>query len=177
MAARTAEDLIGYIPELRRFALQLTGNKSEADDLVQDVLARTLPRLDQYDPHGSFKAWLFTIMRNRFFDGHRRKRLFQTTSYRDDWHGRIEPPAQIDRLTVKALQAALRKLPPTSRDLLLAVALHGRSYEQLARDYQVPMGTIRSRLFRARAALMAELGWSGDDEPDGTGERAVSSPS
>lgn len=155
----TAEDVLLMVPDLRRYARQLAGDVSAADDLLQDTLLRTLSRLDQYKPTGSFKGWVFTIMKNQFLDERRRQKFRRAASFDEDTHAgaRTVNPSQVDSLVLKELRGALTRLPEQSRTLLLGVVLHGWSYEDAAERMGLPLGTVRSRLFRARAALLAQL--------------------
>ena len=82
----TAEDIVAHVPELRRYAWQLTRDNIHADDLLQETLTRALGKLDLYDPSGSFKGWLCTIMKNLFLDDRRRRQKWPS-----DWASRSAP--------------------------------------------------------------------------------------
>jgi RNA polymerase sigma-70 factor (ECF subfamily) len=155
--------LIHHIPDLRRFARSLERNRTAADDLVQETLERAIKKMHLYEPCGPFIGWLNTIMRNIFVDRVRRRKLVTGMSL-DDATPRHEPfqnENQVDRLILKELRVAVDTLPVEQRQVLLMIAVNGQSYEDAAQQLQVPLGTIRSRLFRARANLMQRI------DPDG----------
>lgn len=155
----TAEDIVIHIPELRRYARQLTRDNVHGDDLLQETLTRALRKLHMYDPSGSFKGWLSTIMKNLFLDERRRRQKWPTSSYVEQDHGgsrSIKPP-QIDRIVLAELNGAIARLPAAQREVLMGVIADGWSYEEAASRLGVAIGTVRSRLFRARSALMAML--------------------
>jgi RNA polymerase sigma-70 factor (ECF subfamily) len=159
-----AADLMTHLPNLRRYARRLTQNEDMANDLVQETLARALRNLDRYRPTGSLQGWLITIMKNQFRETRRRRVLDRVA----DPHqraaalalalpsGRLDAP-QDDHLLLRELADAIPRLPPFQRDVLVAVCLHGLSYEEASAKLGIPVGTIRSRLFRARAALQGLL--------------------
>lgn len=162
MMSPLEDRLIHHIPDLRRFARALERNRVAADDLVQETLERALRKLHLYEPSGPFIGWLTTIMRNLFVDRVRRRKLSAGPSL--DETPRHEPyqrENQIDRLVLKELRIAVGRLPIEQRQVLDMVALQGMSYEAAAERLGVPLGTIRSRLFRARASLLVKL------DPDG----------
>ena len=150
--------LIHHIPDLRRFARALERDRVAADDLVQETLERAIKKIHLYEPSGPFIGWLNTIMRNIFVDRVRRRKLNATMPL--DETPRTEPfqnENQLDRLVLKELKQAVEELPREQKQVLLMIALQGMSYEDAAERLAVPLGTIRSRLFRARANLMHKL--------------------
>ena len=152
------DQLIQHIPDLRRFARSLERNRVAADDLVQETLERAIKKMHLYEPSGPFIGWLNTIMRNIFVDRVRRRKLNASTSLEDA--PRNEPyqnENQVDRLVLKELRVAIDRLPTEQRQVLLMIALQGLSYEDAAQQLNVPLGTIRSRLFRARANLASKI--------------------
>jgi RNA polymerase sigma-70 factor (ECF subfamily) len=162
-----AADLMAHLPNLRRYARRLTENEDAANDLVQETLARALRNLDRYRPTGSLQGWLITIMKNQFRETRRRHVLDRAA----DPHRRAAALAravpagwldapQDDHLLLRELAAAIPRLPPFQRDVLVAVCFNGLSYEEASTRLGIPVGTIRSRLYRARAALQGLL------EPD-----------
>jgi RNA polymerase sigma-70 factor (ECF subfamily) len=159
----TADDIVLHVPELRRYARQLTRDNIAADDLLQETLTRALNKLHLYDPSGSFKGWLCTIMKNLFLDDRRRRQKWPACSFIEQEHGaaRFCRPEQIDRLILKELRGAIQQLPEAQRAVLVGVVAHGWSYEQASERLGVAIGTVRSRLFRARSALLQML-----DPPD-----------
>lgn len=170
----TADDIVLHVPELRRYARQLTRDNTAADDLLQETLARALNKLHLYDPSGSFKGWLCTIMKNLFLDDRRRRQKWPACSFIEQEHGatRFRKPEQVDRLVLKELRNAIQQLPEAQRAVLVGVVAHGWSYEQASERLGVAIGTVRSRLFRARSALMEML-----DPPEaGKAKRRVAKP-
>jgi RNA polymerase sigma-70 factor (ECF subfamily) len=152
------ELLIQHIPDLRRFARALERNRVAADDLVQETLERAIKKIHLYEPSGPFIGWLNTIMRNIFVDRVRRRKLNASTSLDDA--PRNEPyqnENQVDRLVLKELRVAVDQLPVEQKQVLMMIAVQGMSYEDAARRLDVPLGTIRSRLFRARANLQLRI--------------------
>ncbi|WP_313738847.1 sigma-70 family RNA polymerase sigma factor [Pseudomonas sp.] len=141
---------------LRRFAMGLTRHAASADDLVQATVERALSRRGQQRDPEQLRAWLFTIEYRLFLDGKRRERLHTRWLA---WFGRSEAehdgPADEPQASVLA-QADLRafaRLPSEQRALLLLVSVEGLSYKEAAQALDIPIGTVMSRLSRARAAL------------------------
>lgn len=150
--------LIQHIPDLRRFARSLERNRVAADDLVQETLERAIKKMHLYEPSGPFIGWLNTIMRNIFVDRVRRRKLNASASLDEvPQHEPYQNENQIDRLVLKELRIAVDRLPIEQKQVLMMIAVQGLSYEDAAQHLGVPLGTIRSRLFRARANLMVKL--------------------
>jgi RNA polymerase sigma-70 factor (ECF subfamily) len=150
------------LPRLRRYARALTGNRALSDDLVQDTLERAWTRLHLWRPGSDMRAWLFTIMHNVFVNGVRARRL-ETIPLEDEPSaseaaGRGTPE---DGLLMRDLQVALAQLPAEQREVLLLVALEGLRYEEIAEVLGVPVGTVMSRLSRARERLRTLLAGTG----------------
>lgn len=156
----TAEQLQAHIPRLRRYARALTGSREAADDLTQDTLERAwvkrhLWREQAGSPDGKLRAWLFAVMHNVFINGVKRARQFDSL---DKFAAaRPEPvsagaSAETDAVAAD-LQAALRRLPDEQREVLLLVGLEQLSYAEAAQALEVPIGTVMSRLSRARERL------------------------
>jgi RNA polymerase sigma-70 factor (ECF subfamily) len=148
--------MLNAIPHLRAFAISLTGNLERADDLVQSALMRGLENLDKFQPGTSMQAWLFTILRNQFYTDMRRSRREV-----DDPEGTLAGklaimPEQGARLDFTDMQVALAKLSVEQREALLLVGAEGASYEEAAQICGTNLGTIKSRINRARTRL-AEL--------------------
>ena len=148
--------MLAAIPHLRAFAISLTGSVTYADDLVQAALLRGLENLDRFQPGTSMQAWLFTILRNQFYTDLRRSRREV-----DDPEGALAGklavmPEQGARLDLTDMQAALARLSPEQREALLLVGAEGVSYEEAAQICGTNLGTIKSRINRARTRL-AEL--------------------
>ena len=149
--------MVACIPALRRYARGLTGNKDDADDLVQDALERAWSRFALWQRRGDLRAWLFSILHNRFVDRMRASRASPEEPMDEDG---IEVPVratQSDMLEVRDIGAALNRLAPDQREVLLLVAVEQMSYAQVADVLSVPVGTVMSRLSRAREQLRAAL--------------------
>ncbi len=148
------EDLVQHVTALRRYALLLIGEPTEADDLVQEALTRVLVHTRAWKPVRDLRAYLFTTLHNVFVDGHRRRRMLRDDIPVDSLAGRLAtPPSQMDRLELRDLAKALGKLPTEQRQVVLLIGLEGMSYRDAARVLGVPIGTVMSRLSRGREAL------------------------
>lgn len=144
--------IIEHIPRLRRYARALVGDRYAADDLVQDTLERAFVKLHLWRPGSDMRAWLFTIMHNVFVN--------QTRSRRPEVDLDIE---ELPAMTVKAIQServeladvekALHNIAPEQREVLLLVAVEQMTYGEAARTLSIPIGTVMSRLSRARERL------------------------
>ncbi|MGR3484584.1 MAG: RNA polymerase sigma factor [Paracoccaceae bacterium] len=157
------EELIDHLPALRAFALSLTRNSSQADDLVQDTVVKAWSNLDKYQVGTNLRAWLFTILRNTFYSG--RRKAQREVSDVDGIHtaGLSEKPAHDGRMQMTDFMKAFDKLPEEQREALIYVGAQGFSYEEAAAISGVAIGTIKSRANRGRAKL-AELLHLRDDE-------------
>jgi len=148
------EDVMACVPNLRRFARRLNPGAEPVDDLVQETLTRALGSLDRYQPTGDLKAWLFTIMKNYVRDLWRKQRNMATVSLTEsDLDTRSAAAPQTDRLLLRELATAIDRLPDHQRDVLIQISIDPTSYEATSTALGIPIGTVRSRLFRARNAL------------------------
>lgn len=141
------------IPRLRRYARALTGERGAADDLVQDTLERAWNKFHLWRRGSDLRAWLFTIMHNVFINQVRGRPAMAAVSLDD---AIMELPARlasVDRLEIRDLDAALVRLPGEQREVLLLIALEQLSYEETAKALGIPIGTVMSRLSRARERL------------------------
>lgn len=142
------------IPRLRRFALALARDRSMADDLVQDCLARALAAWGTRRNDDALRAWLFAILHNLWRSRvHRDAIRPDSRPWDEAGDGPGESGGQIERLQLRDLDAALGMLSEEHRALLLLIAVEGMSYEEAARIQGVPVGTVMSRLTRARERL------------------------
>ncbi len=154
-------DLIAeHIPRLRRYARALVGDRTRADDLVQDCLTRAWERLHLWQPGSDLRAWLFTIMHNLHVNDIRRRRNQPDFVPLDDDLDAPLPATQEDGLALRDLQAALAQLPLDQRAVVLLVGLEEMSYEQAAGTLGIPIGTVMSRLARGRERLRGLLSGS-----------------
>ncbi|HET6519367.1 MAG TPA: sigma-70 family RNA polymerase sigma factor [Geminicoccaceae bacterium] len=165
MANRAMIDgLAGHIAGLRRYALALSGgSRHEAEDLVQDTLARAIAAAHTFRPGADPRAWLFSIMHNAFVSGVRGRRMAEQ-ELDDDWPD-AAPPPQLLRLEARDVLAALALLPEPQRAALSLIALEEFSYEEAARVLGVPLGTLMSRLARGREALRRIVDGGGAPRP------------
>lgn len=148
--------LLGAVPSLRAFAISLSGNVDRADDLVQETLLRALANIDSFQPGTNMSAWLFTILRNHFRSEYRKRRREVEDSdghYADSLKSQ---PDQIGHVEFTEFRDALAQLPPDQREALVLVGASGFSYEEAANICGCAVGTIKSRVNRARSRL-AEL--------------------
>jgi RNA polymerase sigma-70 factor (ECF subfamily) len=146
------EQLIAFLPKMRIWALALTRNRAAADDLTQDVAAKALVAKDCFMPGTNFSAWVHRIMINHFISSVRNKREFT------DMETMPEQPvaaAHEDRTALRELSWALRRLPPDQREALFMIALQEIPYETAAERTGCAIGTLKSRVHRARLQLRA----------------------
>ncbi len=162
--------MLAAVPGLRAFAMSLSGKVDRADDLVQETLLRAIANINMFTPGTNMSAWLSTILRNLFrSEYHKRRREVEDAdgSYLETLKS---PPEQHSRLEFKELADALTKLPLNQREALLLVGASGFSYDEAAAICDVPAGTIKSRVNRARTRLaeMLVIDGPGKSGPDPT---------
>lgn len=144
---------IQHLPRLRRYARALTGDRSRADDLLQDTLERALIKFHLWRPGSDLRAWLFTIMHNVYINQLRAQSGGFAAAFDDE---ALQVPAQAahtDLLELRDLQAMLLRLPEAQREVLLLVGLEQLTYAETAGVLGIPVGTVMSRLSRARERL------------------------
>jgi RNA polymerase sigma factor (sigma-70 family) len=141
------------IPALRRYAYALLHDHAAADDLVQDTLERALSRWSLRRADGELRAWLFAILRNRHIDAYRQARRRGAEVEIDEDDHRETATRQETALEARDVLAALDQLPEEQKSLLLLIGVEDFSYEEAARIVGVPIGTVMSRLSRARQRL------------------------
>ncbi len=152
-----AQNLIAQLPALRRYATGLAGRASEADDLVQDCIERALRQPDSLREAHRMGAWLRSIVFNLYVDETRRwrnRRMVDVTDMQDDLA--LSAPAE-DRVGIRDFSNAMHSLSTEHRQILLLVGVEGLSYREVADELGVPVGTVMSRLARARERLRAAL--------------------
>ena len=160
--------LVASIPNLRAFAISLTGDPTMANDLVQETLLKAWANRDKFDPSTNIKAWLFTILRNTYFS-HLRKRHREVQDVDGAAAaGLASPPEQNGHMQMQDFKRALAKLSEDQREALLLVGAEGFSYEEAAAITGSAVGTVKSRVNRARARLaeLMSLGPGGDHDTD-----------
>jgi RNA polymerase sigma-70 factor, ECF subfamily len=146
------KQLLSLIPSLRAFARLLTRNPSEVDDLVQDTLVKAISNIHQFTPGTNLRAWLFTIERNTYYTAHQQRRR-QAAAPLDDNRGVSVSPNQEWSVRMSAVHDAVLQLPAEQREALLLVAGAGMTYDEAAEVCQCALGTIKSRINRARHRL------------------------
>jgi RNA polymerase sigma-70 factor, ECF subfamily len=150
------EAVLAAVPSLRAFAISLSGNVDRADDLVQETLLRALVNINSFEPGTNLSAWLFTILRNLFRSEYRKRRREVEDGDGTYAESLKSQPEQEARVEFREFRAALAKLPSDQREALILVGASGFSYEETAGICGCAVGTIKSRVNRARARL-AEL--------------------
>jgi RNA polymerase sigma-70 factor (ECF subfamily) len=147
-------ELVRWIPNLRAFALSLTQSAQHSDDLVQDTLVKALANLDKFQEGTNMRAWIFTILRNSFYNDIRYEKYHQTVPIDDMMSASFEVRATQDKyLEYKDVLRGLSFLVPEQREVLILIAAEGLSYEEAAAICGCPVGTVKSRLSRARQHL------------------------
>ena len=156
--------MLHAIPDLRAFAISLSGKVDRADDLVQETLLRAMANISSFQPGTNMSAWLTTILRNLFVSDYRKRRYEVQDTDGLHFDSLIAPPEQHSRLEFDEFREALARLPPDQREALLLVGACGFSYEEAATICESPVGTIKSRVNRARTHLSKLLGRQLDPE-------------
>ncbi|MDO9432710.1 MAG: sigma-70 family RNA polymerase sigma factor [Pseudomonadota bacterium] len=147
-------EVVAMIPALRAFAWSLSHNGSDADDLVQDTLIKAWTNRDKFEPGTNLRAWLFTILRNTYYTQVNRRRREVRDETGEYANTLSSPPTQDWSVAMRAMQAALARLPDEHREALILVGAAGLSYEEAAEICGCALGTIKSRVNRARARLL-----------------------
>ena len=163
-------ELLGAIPSLRAFAMSLSGNIDRADDLVQETLVKAWTNLGSFTEGTNMSAWLFTILRNIFYSEYRKRRREVA-----DPEGQIaarlaSAPSQNAHMDFLDFQEALQQLSPDQREALILVGASGMSYEEAADICGCAVGTMKSRVNRARNRLGQLLAMASEDDFGGEGQ-------
>ena len=161
-SAAAKAQLLAALPRLRAFALSFCGHPDQADDLVQETLVRAWANLGSFEPGSNMPGWLYTILRNQFYSGLRKRR-----NEVDDPDGLLAArlatlPAQEAHIHFQDFRRALFRLPPDQREALMLVGANGISYEEAAALCDCAVGTMKSRVNRARNRLAEMLSIQGD---------------
>ncbi|MEK1886496.1 MAG: RNA polymerase sigma factor [Phyllobacterium sp.] len=169
-------DLIASLPKLRAFAVSLIGNPDRADDLVQDTIMKAWAKQDSFEPGTNIKAWLFTILRNEFYSQMRKRGREVQDSDGTFTEQLSVHPAQYGSLDLQDFRKALDKLPDDQREAIILVGASGFSYEEAADICGCAVGTIKSRVSRARTRLqeLLEIQGEGDYGPDSIATQVTS---
>lgn len=172
-------ELVSYLPHLRAVARTLTGHRDRADDLVNDTILKALSAELQFKPGTHLKAWLMTILRNHYINGLRRTRIEVETIGEIPEGALPTAPNQENVVEVSEIAAALQQMSVEHREILVLVSAAGLSYEEAADVCGCAVGTIKSRLNRARAELkrvLAESRHRAGKVPDGASNNARRAP-
>jgi RNA polymerase sigma-70 factor, ECF subfamily len=158
------DGILASVPSLRSFAISLTRATDQAEDLVQETVLRAISKQQQFEAGTSLQAWLFTILRNQFFSDHR-KAVREVEDVDGSYAATmIAMPDQEDRIMIQDLEAALGKLPPGQRDAIVLVGADGLSYEEAAQALGCAVGTVKSRVNRARRSLAQVISLAGEED-------------
>ena len=172
---RLKDLLLAEIPSLRAFALSLSGNSDRADDLVQDTLMKAWANASSFMEGTNMRAWLFTIMRNTFFSQYRKSRREVQDVEGEAAARLVAMPDQLSHLDFADFRRRLDRLPPDQREALVLIGASGFSYEEAAEICGCAVGTIKSRVNRARRRLIEQLslGAAGESGSESNPPRAV----
>jgi RNA polymerase sigma-70 factor, ECF subfamily len=151
-------DIAALVPRLRRFAGALAGSMEDGDEIVQTACVKALSSLDRFAPGTRLDSWMFRIVQNAFLDSMRNRRRRATIGDTDLLEQQSDSGLGArqaeDRLRLAELRDAVAALPDEQRAVLALVAIDGRSYKEVAAALEIPIGTVMSRLSRARSKLM-----------------------
>lgn len=155
----SADAIVAMMPALRIYARSLTMNRFEADDLVQEALIRAIEKADQFQPGTNLRAWIFTILRNCFYSAYAKRRR-ESAGSDDCVAGQAigSADAQMWHLAACEFNTALMELPLPYREALILVTVSGASYIEAADILNCEIGTVKSRIHRARSRLKEQLG-------------------
>ncbi len=151
-----SDQFVEHIPRLRRYARALCSDRYAADDLVQDTLERALNKLHLWKPDSDMRAWLFSIMHSVFVNQWRSPRREVEVNMAEQPEV-IVPATPFDRIELAEVEQALLGISAEQREVLLLVAVEQMSYADTAKALAIPIGTVMSRLSRARASVRARL--------------------
>lgn len=161
---RVRAEMVALLPRLRRFARGLAGVADQADDLVQAACERAIARIDQWTPGTRLDSWMFRIVQTIWLD-ERRAAKVRTGEGRIDAAEAVDPELSVNgarqmeaHLTYDAVRRVIAKLPEEQRLVIMLVCVEGQTYKEAADSLGIPIGTVMSRLARARASLVRELG-------------------
>ncbi len=157
------DGIMASLKSLQAFAISLTHDVHQAEDLVQETVLKAISKQEKFEAGTNLQAWLFTILRNLFFSGHRKTQ--REVEDADGAHAAtlVTIPDQEDRIAVQDLEAALAKLPREQREAILLVTAEDMAYEEAAEALGVKVGTLKSRVNRARNRLAGLMGLLGAD--------------
>ena len=161
-------EMLAALPSLRAFAMSLIGRHDRADDLVQDTIMKAWAKQDHFEMGTNMKAWLFTILRNELYSKLRKRGREVQDSDGIFTENLAQHPSQYGSLDMQDFKKALEKLPDEQREAIILVGASGFSYEEAAEICGCAVGTIKSRVNRARQRLqeLLQISGEGDYGPD-----------
>lgn len=165
--------MLAFLPRLRRFTYGLTGSADEGDDLVQATCERAIRHIEKWQPGTRLDSWMYRIARNLHLNNLRSKgvRGQHLASIDADEYHRVDGQRAMEaQLTFKAVRGFVDRLPEEQKTILLLITVEGLSYREVSELLELPLGTVTSRLARARLALKAFMG---GEEPTDDGEPAA----
>lgn len=168
------ELLLGSLPRLRAYAILLTKDRTRADDLLQEAVLRALCAKHQFQPGTNFNAWIHRILHNQFISFLRQQRRPMTTLDDVSESCLSQPAAQEDKILTREVIQALSKLPEGQREALILISSSGMSYDEAASILGCSVGTVKSRVWRARRQMEKMI--FDEDEREETTEAATSRP-
>ena len=157
------EEIVEHLSAMRAFAMSLTRNSALADDMVQDALVKAWSKIDSYQEGTNMRAWLFTILRNTYYSHHRKARREVADVDGEMAASLSQKPDHDGRLQMRDFNRAFDRLNDEQREALILVGAGGFSYEEAAETCGVAVGTIKSRVNRARRQLVEMLQMSDDE--------------
>ena len=161
MSADIRDELVGLLPRLRRFAIGLTGDNNEADDLVQQACEKALRKQHQWQAGTRLDSWMYRIIQTTRIDTIRSRRSDTAsleTNQVPEARDRRSEHAPEDHNMLDRVSRILDQLPQDQRAVMVLVAVEEHSYQEVAKILKIPVGTVMSRLYRARARVQSELG-------------------
>ncbi|WP_292284846.1 RNA polymerase sigma factor [Marivita sp.] len=162
------DEVVEHLSAMRAFAMSLTRNSALADDMVQDALVKAWSKIDSYQPGTNMRAWLFTILRNTYYSHHRKARREVADVDGEMAAALSQKPDHDGRLQMRDFNHAFEQLKDEQREALILVGAGGFSYEEAAQTCGVAIGTIKSRVNRARKQLVELLQMSDDEVLEAT---------
>ena len=150
-----------HVPALQRYALSLVRNPVAAEDLVQECVVRALTKAKLYKAGSNLRAWLFTILHNLHISEARRRGKWKQPADPEATLAKLSTPAaQHPSLMLRSVRKSMMALPDDQRAILYSVGVEGKSYDEVSDEFEIPVGTVKSRCFRAREALQKELNFT-----------------
>ena len=168
------DQLVDHLPAMRAFAISLTRNGSVADDMVQDTLVKAWTNIDKFENGTNMRAWLFTILRNTYYSSRRKAKREVADVDGVFTENLAEKPAHDGHMQMSDFRKALGKLKDEQREALLLIGASGFSYEEAAEMCGVAVGTIKSRVNRARTQLAELMGHNEHESLEMTDDATMS---